>query len=132
MARVVETSLDRAAGMLLVAVALWGCQEPLTEPATGPTEARANAGTYRVVDLGTLGGDFGVAFDINPRGQVVGGSSTASGEEHAFLWENGVITDLGTLGGGSVRPRPSTRGERWWAQASRQAGMSTPFCGRRV
>lgn len=35
----------------------------------------------------------------NDRGQVVGGSETAEGEYHAFLWQDGVMTDLGTLGG---------------------------------
>ena len=36
---------------------------------------------------------------INDRGQVVGASGTASGSQHAFLWQDGVMTDLGTLGG---------------------------------
>jgi probable HAF family extracellular repeat protein len=36
--------------------------------------------------LGTLGGTGSHAFGINPRGQVVGVSSTASGEGHATLW----------------------------------------------
>jgi len=32
---------------------------------------------------------------------VVGDSQTATGEAHAFLWRNGGMTDLGTLGGAS-------------------------------
>jgi len=36
---------------------------------------------------------------INDAGQVVGEAQTASGPSHAFLWANGVMTDLGTLGG---------------------------------
>jgi len=54
---------------------------------------------YSAIDLGTLGGSFSFAQDINDRGQVAGYSSNASGEFHAFLWENGSMTDLGTLGG---------------------------------
>jgi probable HAF family extracellular repeat protein len=39
-----------------------------------------------MIDLGTLGGGFSQANAINPAGQVVGFSITASGESHATLW----------------------------------------------
>ncbi len=49
-------------------------------------------------DLGSLGGDS-IGQSINMAGQVVGVSGTSSGDQHAFLWQNGQMTDLGTLGG---------------------------------
>ena len=59
-----------------------------------------------VVDLGTLGMKAALggpgASGINPGGQVVGASLTAEGFLHAFLWRNGVMTDLGTLPGATL------------------------------
>jgi probable HAF family extracellular repeat protein len=84
-----------------------GCtdQDP-TGPSASASPARALAGTYTAVDLGTLDGSDGAssAFDINAAGQIVGYSSLAGSEGgfRAVLWEHGVITNLGTLGGGSV------------------------------
>ena len=51
--------------------------------------------------LGTLGGDESVAIDVNDAGQVVGGAEDASGKMWPFLWEAGVMTNLGALGGES-------------------------------
>jgi probable HAF family extracellular repeat protein len=56
---------------------------------------------YTVTDLGTIGGDCFPA-DINLRGQVVGTclETTGSGQVYrAFLYRNGAMTPLGTLGG---------------------------------
>jgi len=54
--------------------------------------------SYRVTDLGTLGGNVSQAQAVNDLGQVVGWSTidTGTGLKHAFRWENGVMTDLGT------------------------------------
>ena len=60
--------------------------------------------------LPTVSGDpDGIAFALNQRGQVVGGSGLCSAFTittltnlfplHALLWENGKMTDLGSLGG---------------------------------
>jgi probable HAF family extracellular repeat protein len=54
---------------------------------------------YSVIDLGSLGDGPSQASDINTSGQVVGWSQPSDGIVHGFLWQNGVMTDLGTLGG---------------------------------
>ena len=51
---------------------------------------------YSVLDLGTLGGTFGVATDINDAGQVTGYATTSAGQTRAFLWSNGVMIELPT------------------------------------
>ncbi|MGI5268106.1 hypothetical protein ACQEUU_03020 [Nonomuraea sp. CA-218870] len=62
----------------------------------------------RIRDLGTLGGEagqartnLGRAYDINDKDQVVGESLPSTGYPmRGFLWENGRMTDLGTLADG--------------------------------
>lgn len=50
--------------------------------------------SYEAIDLGTLGGASTMPFAFNDNGDVVGSSTTASGESHAFLWKDGVMHDL--------------------------------------
>jgi probable HAF family extracellular repeat protein/predicted outer membrane repeat protein len=47
---------------------------------------------YTITDLGTLGGTFGVATEINEQGQVTGYATTAAGLIRAFIWSNGIIS----------------------------------------
>ena len=56
---------------------------------------------YTVIDLGTLGGAFGSsAHSINNEGWIAGVANLPGDTvEHAALWRDGVVTDLGTLGG---------------------------------
>jgi len=98
---------------------------------------------YTVTDLGTLGGTFSWATGVNNKGWV-DGFSTLPGEtcippslgcdDHAFLWQDGIMTDLGTLGGpnsgvGFWGRRPNDQGQ---IVGAAQTGASDPagedFC----
>ena len=53
--------------------------------------------TLAFTDLGTLGGVNSRAYAINDFDQIIGGSDTTTGMNHAFLREGGVMTDLNDL-----------------------------------
>jgi probable HAF family extracellular repeat protein len=89
----------------------------VVDPVTGETfVATLWRKSGEIVDLGTLGGLWSLPFSINDRGQVVGGAENTIPDPdnlsgaltgnlpaptlwHAALWQNGLIEDLGTLGG---------------------------------
>lgn len=60
--------------------------------------AACAAGTvpsYRVIDLGTLGGNAARAWEVNAGGQVVGESTNGAGQSRGFFW-NGSMGTLAT------------------------------------
>lgn len=60
---------------------------------TGPAQA-----DYRtIIDIGTLGGDFSLAWSINDVGQIAGYSTTAEGDTQYFVMDIATLamTDLG-------------------------------------
>jgi probable HAF family extracellular repeat protein len=55
---------------------------------------------YVVKNLGTLGGTLSTALGINNQGWITGASNlTGDQHEHAFLWYQDRMLDLGTAGG---------------------------------
>jgi probable HAF family extracellular repeat protein len=98
-------------------IAGWSLVNSTVNPVTGqPTQHPFLWQGGRMIDLGTLGGNLAVVGSLheggsgaglNNRGQVIG-TSTLEGDliHHPFLWDKGVLTDLGTLGGDN--------GEAYW------------------
>ena len=56
-------------------------------------------------DIGGFGGTCTTVSDLNDRGEIVGSSFlTGDQEQRPFLWRNGQMTDLETLGGNYASP----------------------------
>ncbi len=67
----------------------------VSEPNSKADAQTSGTASYTVTDLGTLAGESSSRAEaINESGQVVGYSGSTG-----FLWQNGSMTDLGTLGG---------------------------------
>ena len=86
-------------------------QNGVMDPLIGIPEIRATLWKDgQIVDLGTLGGNESFATSLNNEGIVVGAAANTipdpvsligffGTQTRAFLWRNGVMHDLGTLGG---------------------------------
>jgi len=55
------------------------------------------SGAWQLTDLDSLGFGNSNASAINNLGQVVGRAEIINGGHRAFVWENGIMTDLGAL-----------------------------------
>jgi probable HAF family extracellular repeat protein len=81
------------------------CQSEPTAPsasAEGSSHVAA-AASYTVTNLGHLSDEENTEpAAINDAGQVVGSSISPNGDRHAFIWANGVMRDLGSLGAASI------------------------------
>lgn len=83
-------------------------------------------------DLGTLGGNDAAAWGVNESGQIVGLSFTNTTPNdttgiptvHPFLWENGTMQDLGSLGGTLSIP-----GSLYWFGGTRVVNESGDVAG---
>lgn len=65
--------------------------------------AQAQPARYTVTDLGTLGGPYSFAYGLNNAGIVSGGAATPNQQDFVsqtgFLWFQGQMVNVGTLGG---------------------------------
>ncbi|MFG0329157.1 MAG: hypothetical protein ACF8PN_04590 [Phycisphaerales bacterium] len=82
--------------------------------------------------LGTLGGDESTAFGVNELGSIVGFSQYESGNSsnHAFLWRNGVMTDLGDFGGGYSKANAINNQDEVVGRARPVSGSDRAFLWR--
>src|SRR5215469_956957 len=107
-----STALHTTTG--LIAALLLPLQ--LTGQEAGTQDAIHAPPRYSIEDLGDLGGGFSAASGLNNEGVVDGTSAVKSalpqGEFHAFRWRDGVMTDLGTLGGfnSNAQDQPNSSG----------------------
>src|SRR5581483_1734643 len=60
--------------------------------------AASAAPLYTLTGLGSLGGNASEAWGINDNGQVVGRAFTPDNSYYAFLYSNGQMQNLGSLG----------------------------------
>jgi probable HAF family extracellular repeat protein len=93
---VVETNLFARMAMMILLATL-----------VVPVQSWAQQHRYKVIDLGTLGGEFSSGFGVNDLGWADGYSTLpAETITHAFVWQDRVMTDIGTPGLNSLAAYP--------------------------
>ncbi len=110
----------------------------LIDPLLGTPEGRAVLWKNgQIMDLGTVaGGNQSLGIYVNDAGQVVGISDNAVPDPFSlfgigvqlrtFLWEDGVIQDIGTLGGPDALPGASCSGQPHNVVVGQSYTSSTP------
>jgi uncharacterized membrane protein len=106
-------------GQFIVGVSENGSYDPLTH--YPEYDAVLWQRGHAIKSLGTFGGNVSSAVSVNNLGQVVGGATNTTADQYAaglgpcwslncwpaatqwraFLWQQGAMTDLGTLGTGN-------------------------------
>jgi len=89
------TSVPSAASARLALVAQGVVSSSVTHL---PIISKAHSAPLRPIPLGEASALFQPA-DINNNGQIVGSAYIDQVQSHAFVWQDGVMTDVGTLGG---------------------------------
>ena len=82
-------SIVMLSGTVLVAA----CQD--SPVLVSPVALATPLDSYVITDLGTLGGTFANADQINVVGHLAGRAQNAAGEMRAFLWDGVAMRDLG-------------------------------------
>ncbi len=102
---------------------------------TWPAQALAQD-ALSVANLGKLGGRWATAYDVNARGMVVGDAELEDEQaDRAFLWVDGRMQDLGTLGGALSAARAIDDGGRvvgWSLTASGRQHATLWHDGRTI
>jgi uncharacterized membrane protein len=88
--------------------------------------------SYKVIELGTLGGTCSQTFYVTSNGVTSGEASLTNGNWHATLWQGLSKMDLGTLGGlnSSAFGSPNAIGQVMGAaETSHSDPNGEDFCG---
>lgn len=113
-----------------------GCSDPSTASLAAPptpsaSRAPVSPSLYTIAEIGTFGGSFSIAFNINDGGGVSGAATTADEYQHAFFWDEGQMTDLGTLGGLNSQGSGGSSGKElaMLSETSEIDPLGENFCG---
>ena len=85
------------------------------------------AAQYQIEPLGSLGGNYSRAMAISNSNLVAGYAYTPDSVEHAFLWQNGSMSDLGTLGGATSRAYDVNQAGQVAGWAANTLGQARPI-----